>query len=262
MNDVQNDLMQNIGSGGNDTKMRQYLIVGGGVFVVFVVGIVIAKFAFSSPKQDTQVILPPEMKTTSAKSKKEDDTELFNSIPIENSKTNEVKKEVTKEVKNELKHEVKNEVKNEVKKGVVERDTKQKEEEFKKPVVEEIDEKNKVPVEPVKEVKKIEKTEPVKVKKVVEKPKKESIKKVVKTTAKNYPYFIQVAAVTRGEPSKKFLKLIEKNGFHYKIQVVNIKGVKVKRVLIGSFETSKQAKAVLSKIKQKISSSAFIKKLK
>jgi DedD protein len=254
MNDVQNDLMQNIGSGGNDTKMRQYLIVGGGVFVVFVVGIVIAKFAFSSPKQDTQVILPPEMKTTSAKSKKEDDTELFNSIPIENSKTNEVKKEVTKEVTNG--------VKNEVKKGVVERDTKQKEEEFKKPVVEEIDEKNKVPVEPVKEVKKIEKTEPVKVKKVVEKPKKESIKKVVKTTAKNYPYFIQVAAVTRGEPSKKFLKLIEKNGFHYKIQVVNIKGVKVKRVLIGSFETSKQAKAVLSKIKQKISSSAFIKKLK
>jgi len=252
MNDVQNDLMQNIGSGGNDTKMRKYLIVGGGVFVVFVVGIVIAKFAFSSPKQNTEVILPPEMKTTSEKSKKED-TDLFNSIPIENSKTNESKKEAKKEV--------------------VKQETKQKQEEFKKPVVEDVEEKNKLPVEPLQEAKKIEKTpnkpviktekiEPVKVEKVVEKPKKESIKNVVKTTTKNYPYFIQVAAVTRGEPSKKFLKLIEKNGFHYKIQVVDIKGVKVKRVLIGGFETSKEAKAVLPKVKQKLSSSAFIKKLK
>jgi len=228
MNDVQNDLMQNIGSGGNDTKMRKYLMIGGGVFVVFVVGIVIAKFAFSSPKQNTDVVLLPEMKTISDKSNK-GDTDLFNSIPIDNSKANDSKKEPKKEV--------------------VKQEVKQKEKKFKKPVVEDVEE-NKLPVEPLK------------VEKVMEKPKKENIKKGVKAITKNYPYFIQVAAVTRGEPSKKFLKLIEKNGFHYKIQMLDIKGVKVKRVLIGGFATSKEAKAVLPKVKQKLSSSAFIKKLK
>ena len=249
MNDVQNDLMKNIGDGGSESKMRKYLIMGGGVFVIFAVGIVIAKFAFSSPTQDTEVILPPEIKTP-VKTKKDDNT-LFNNLPIEGSQNSKPKE-------NKIIEKV---------------ETKTEKKEFKKPVIEDIEEKKELPIEPVKEVKKIEKTpnkpviktekiEPVKVKKVVEKPKKESIKKVVKTTTKNYSYFIQVAAVTRGEPSKKFLKLIEKNKFHYKIQSVEIKGVKVKRVLIGGFETLKEAKAVLPKVKQKLSSSAFIKKLK
>ena len=105
-------------------------------------------------------------------------------------------------------------------------------------------------------------TEPVKVKKVVEKPKKESIKKVVKTTTKNYPYFIQVAAVTRGEPNPMFLKLIKKNGFNYKIEEVTIKGKKIKRVLVGGFKTKQEALKALPKVKKSISSSAYIKRVK
>ena len=45
-----NDLMKDLTQ--SDSKdLRKYLIMGGGFFVIFVVGIVIAKFLFSSPKK-------------------------------------------------------------------------------------------------------------------------------------------------------------------------------------------------------------------
>ena len=267
MNDVQNDLMKSIGEGERESKRRKDLSMGGGGVGGFAVGIVIAKFAFSSPKQDTEVILPPEIKN-SPKPKKEE-TQLFNTIPIEKEKNSEKTETKIKDNK------------------------KEKGEEFKKPLIEDIEE-NKETVENIKEVKvekhqkqketpknvalqtekntklappkieKIEKVEPTKIEKVTE-TKGANIKQekqVFQNSTTRYPYFIQVAAVTRGEPSKKFLKLIEKNKFNYKIQSVEIKGVKVRRVLIGGFKTLKEAKTALPEIKKKISSSAFIKKLK
>jgi len=211
MIEEKNDLMKNIG-GNSDNSLRKYLILGGGIFVLFVIGIVISKFMFSEPKKnDTAVILPPEVE----KVQKKEDTALFNDIPVENEfKKPELKPKEIKQIPEKV--------------------------DIKQP---------------------LEKVETTKIEAVQkEKPKPKLAEKKVKT--QKYNYYIQVAAITRGEPSKKFLKLIKQNGFNYKIIEVNVKGMKVKRVLIGGFKNYKEAKSYLPKVRKKISSSAFIKRLK
>ena len=230
-----NNIMGNI---PND-NMKKYLIIGGLVFTIFVVGIVIAKFAFGGKKDNTQVILPPEPVQQTQKR----DTDLFNSIPVEND--NGVSKDKAQKPKEEVvKQQTLND--NESPKQVEQATT-----EFKKPAPQ--PQPKPAPVtEPKPEVKKIV-TQP---KKVVAKPKSKKSKKVV---VRNY--YIQVAAVTRGEPSKKFLKIIIKNGFKYKIVSVEIKGKKIKRVMVGPFSRY-EAKKALPKVKSRITASAFIKKVK
>jgi len=226
MIEEKNDLMKNI-SGNDNKNLRKYLILGGGVFVLFVIGIVISKFIFSAPKKDdTKVILPAEMKTdTNLK-----DTKLFNDIPIENDANNDSKEKQAS-------------VKEEFKKPEIKPQTIKKEKEI------------------VKEEKKSEKIEakPVETKKVSQPAKTTPKAKPKKELTKEY--YLQVAAVTRGKPSPKFLELIKKNGFNYKILEVEIKGKKVRRVLVGPF-TYEELKKALPKVKQKISSSAFVKRIK
>ena len=225
-----NDLMQDISS-ENSNNLRKYLLIGGGVFVLFVIGIVSAKFLFSEPqKSDTAVILPPEVTTKT----KKDDTALFNDIPVENEnefKKPEIKKTPIKEevkIENPPKEEIKEEKKS-IPKNVVEKPK-------------EVLPKKITPQKPKKEVKK-EKNHPV------------------KQTKKSKKYYIQVAA-TRGKPSVKFLKLIKKNGFEYKIMQVEVNGVKIKRILVGGYSNYKEVKKILPQVKKKISSSAFIKVIK
>jgi len=219
-----NDLLQGM---NNDNNMKKYLIIGGLVFVIFVVGIVVAKLMFSSSNQNTKVILPPETTTKVQKS----DTELFNSIPVEDNKQN-------KQVSNN-------------------------QDNFEKPVVQDtnnfVNNKQELQNKPevVQQPKKVEEIQQKPVYKPVIQPKK--VTNIVDNSNKNY--YIQVAAVTRGNPSKKFLEVITKNGFNYKIVTVNIKDKTIKRVLVGRF-TKNEAKKALPKIKTNISSSAFIKRLK
>ena len=224
MIEEKNDLMKNI-AGNESNNLRKYLLLGGGVFVLFVVGIVMAKFMFSSPKQnnDTKVILPTDIKQENK------DTKLFNDIPIENETTDFQKPEIEKE---EPKVVETPKVEPKKTESIVQKEkitTPLKKEESKKQVV-----VNKP---------KIEKKQP------------KSKKSVIRN------FYIQVAAVTRGKPSTKFLNLIKKNGFNYKIERVNVKGMQVKRVLIGGY-TYKEVKNALPKVRAKISSSAFIKRLK
>ena len=243
-NDLVQDLAQESGK-----NLRQYLLLGGGVFVLFVVGIVIAKFVFSSNNNDTEVILPPEIKVDV----KKQDTELFNNLPVQ---TNEEKS---------------------FKKPVVISEEKQKEEKTKQPSQPspqvQSSEKKQTKVESVsikkdepkqKETKQQEiKIQQPKQPKQLKQPKQpQSTQQEVKKSKISKQYYIQVAAITRTQPSKKFLELIRKNGFEYKVQEVEVKGVKVKRILVGGFATLKEVKDVLPKVKNKISSSAFIKKLK
>ena len=193
---------------GNNNNMRKYLILGGGAFVLFVVGIVASKFLFSEPKKDTKtaVILPQEIQ--------KDDTKLFNDIPVEDTQP---------QMQTQQPQE-------------------KPQQDFKKPEI-----------KPEVEIK----TQPQPKKEI--KPAVVETKKIQKQT--NAGYYIQVAAVTKGEPSKKFLDLITKNGFKYTIMDVDIKGMKVRRVLVGPF-TEKEIKKVLPIVKKKISSSAFIKRVK
>jgi DedD protein len=229
------DLMKNIANDSNN--MKKYLIIAGAVFVVFVVGIVIAKFAFGSSKDNTQVILPPE---PTSKTQKEA-AALFNSINVEKS-DDTAQNQKNSEVNN-------NDNTNNKKVGVedvlAQKQTNQDEQndnvdEFKKP--------EPLTIEPVKPKIEVKKTKP-----------QPTQKNVTSKIIRNY--YIQVAALTRGEPSKKFLNLIKQNGFNYKIVEINVKGKKIKRVLVGPF-TQKEAKKDLPVVKEKITSSAFIKKLK
>ena len=236
MMNEKNDLMQDISGGNGNNNLRKYLILGGGVFVLFVVGIVISKFMFSSPKKDnnTQVILPADMKTEATK-----DTKLFNDIPIENEATNTNENSFKKPVESKEKVEENNQV------PISNTNTQPQKEEAKPKKVEQITPKIEVK-QPQKVVQHQIKTQP---------------KKEIKTTTIKKGYYIQVAAVTRGNPSPKFLKLITKNGFNYKIMQIDVKGLKVKRVLVGPFNY-KEVKQALPKVKRTISSSAFIKRLK
>ena len=226
-----NDLMKNI-DGNDGNSLRKYLILGGGLFVLFVIGIVAAKFMFSNPKQtnDTKVILPTDIKDVNNK-----DTKLFNDIPIENENNTQQNVNVQKDNTQFQKPEIKDETPQA-------QETKQEVKKETKPVA-----TNTQTVQPKEE------------KVVVTSPKKEIKTKQKAAVAKNY--YIQVAAVTRGKPAQKFLNLIKKNGFTYKIEEVKVNGMKVRRVLIGGY-TYKEVKKVLPKVKAKISSSAFIKRLK
>jgi DedD protein len=240
-NDLMKDLTQN-----DTNNLRKYLLIGGGVFVIFVIGIVVSKFLFSTPKKDdTAVILPPEIQ----QDKK--DTNLFNNIPIENNQPIQP----------------------------------QKKEEFKKP---QIQSQSPAPVENTQSIPQIDNSQqeqklisqPAHQPKPIEKPQPQSqpqpqpksqpipkhqpkpTLKEKKVKVQKLNYYIQVTAVTRGEPNPKFLKLIKKNGFNYKIEEVTIKGKKIKRVLVGGFKTKQEALKALPKVKKSISSSAFIKRVK
>ncbi|GAB6044704.1 hypothetical protein JCM11957_03020 [Caminibacter profundus] len=95
-----------------------------------------------------------------------------------------------------------------------------------------------------------------------EKPKKEAPKKATQGN-----YYIQVAALLKNaKPNKKFLSLIKKEGFNYKTYhtyiVKNGEKIKVTKILIGPFETKKEAKKALKKVKASISQTAFIFKVK
>jgi len=210
-----NDLINNIAD--DDNNMKRYLIIGGGIFAVFIVGIVLAKFLFSTPNDNTKIVVAPE---TNVKTDKE--VELFNSLPVE-------------------------------------KETENKQDNFVKP---KIDDNNKVFAEKEDKFKEALESETIPdntkpIKKVI--TPKQNIEKPKIQNSSNY--YIQVAAVTRGEVSKNFLKLITKSGFSYKIIDVDIKGKHIKRVLVGPF-SKEEVKKALIEVKSKISSSAFIKRLK
>ena len=227
MIDEKNDLMNNIGSDG-DKKLRKYLFLGASVFILFVIVVVVSKFLFQSKTDDTKVILPTEIKQDQDKIKKDEQNNLFKDIPVDSDTV----------VLNKGKFEKPEQTDENNKKGVVKKENKESKVVYKDKVVEE-------------DSKKV-----INKKEVVKKENKES-----EFIGEN-SYYIQVAAVIRREVSKKFLNLIKKNGFEYKIVNINIKGKNIKRVLIGPYKNYSDAKKALIDVKKTISSSAFIKRLK
>jgi len=130
MIDEKNDLINNI-NGNEDKKLRKYLFIGGSVFILFVIVVVVSKFLFSSDKEDTKVILPTEIKQP--KVEKEKDTNLFKDIPVDDNTAvideNQFKKpeentQAIEEVKKPEVQEVKPvQVKQEIKKDIVTQNT-------------------------------------------------------------------------------------------------------------------------------------------
>jgi len=126
------------------------------------------------------------------------------------------------------------------------------------------------PQEVESKVKLPQETKPVETKKEEPKTQKTTVSKQTKPTSKTVKegkYYIQVAALLKNAtPNKKFLKLIENQGFNYKFYhtyiVKNSQKIKVTKVLIGPFKSKKEAQKALPKIKRTISQTAFIFKVK
>jgi len=86
---------------------------------------------------------------------------------------------------------------------------------------------------------------------IVEKPKpKPKPRPKPKSTPSSGTYFIQVGSFSKS-PSKQFLSVIKKSGFHYKLR-----GGKL---LIGPYRSDAAARRDLPRVRNKINKSAFIK---
>ena len=119
----------------------------------------------------------------------------------------------------------------------------------------EITKKEQNPAQEIKQVKKIEK-KPVE-KENVKSSKKEIIKK---------DCYIQVGALMKyKKPNEKFLELIKKEGYNYKLHEVtyvkNGKKVEVVKILVGPF-SKEEVRKELAKVKRKISENAFVYRIK
>ena len=114
------------------------------------------------------------------------------------------------------------------------------------------------------EVKTIE--EPVKTAPVVQKQKKvvraKILPKKVKKTHKKiatikHPYFVQVGSFSREKPNKKFLNSITKLGYKYSFHKIK----HINKVLVGPFNTRKEANRAKVILRSKVVRGAFLVKL-
>lgn len=98
---------------------------------------------------------------------------------------------------------------------------------------------------------------PKEVKKVVQK-KIETPKP--KATVKG-GFYIQVGSFSRYKPNNKFLKSITDKGFTYKFHEVTEGSKVLNKVLIGPYETEKEARSALRKIRSSIEAGAFLTRI-
>jgi len=214
----------------NKKNFKKPLIYGAIAFLVFIIAILgFAIYNNSSSKQDN-VVIPPQIKETKQET-------MFKEVPIEDNKESLAEKLVKEE------------------KPV---------EKPQKPVVEEksVPQNIKPQVEEKKEVKQVS-VKPVQEK---EKPQVQKEVKPVQDTVKKGQYYIQVAALMKyKKPNKKFLKLIEKEGYKYRLYetsyVKNGKRIEIIKILIGPFDKNSVRKE-LQNVKRKITQNAFVFKVK
>ena len=210
----------------NKKNFKKPLIYGAIAFLVFIIAILgFAIYNNSSSKQDN-VVIPPQIKETKQET-------MFKEVPIEDNKQSLTEKLVKEEKPVE------------------------------KPQVEEKKETNIKPqIEEKKEVKQVS----VKTAQEKEKPQVQKEVKPTPKTVKKGKYYIQVAALMKyKKPNKKFLKLIEKEGYKYRLYetsyVKNGKRIEVIKILIGPFDKNSVRKE-LQNVKRKITQNAFVFKVK
>ena len=75
-------------------------------------------------------------------------------------------------------------------------------------------------------------------------------------TAKSY--YIQVASLSRFSPDKRFLQVIEKHGYGYKVADKTVDGKPLKRVYVGPFKSKAEAQKALPTVRETIQPGAFI----
>jgi DedD protein len=221
----------------NEKKgIKKPLIYGAIAFLVFIIGVLGYAIYSNSSKNQDNVVIPPQIEQNN----KQQET-MFKEVPIEETNSQTNKQENTENNENLTQKLLKNE------------------ENTSKPQTKpQISTKEQIPQEETK-------TEPVKKQpKTVQKTEKKPAKKTVSTSKEKY--YVQVAALMKyKKPNKKFLQLIKKEGYSYRLYntyyVKNGKKIEVVKILIGPFD-KKEVRKELKKIKNTITQNAFIFKVK
>lgn len=114
------------------------------------------------------------------------------------------------------------------------------------------------PVAKAQETQTIQKEQPKAVQKPVEKPK--ATPQVTKSSS-TVAYYVQVGSFSKYAPNEKFLNSITSKGYTYKYHKINSGSKTLTKVLIGPFNSEKDARTALRKIRSSIEAGAFITKL-
>lgn len=222
-------------------KVKRILIIFALLIVVFLVVLVVMKTVNKPSEQNntSKLILPPNP-VSSKIVKEEAEDELFKQVPIEEESKTESFEDMVKSLKaKEIEKEV--EKKNQ---QIVE-----------VPIIEET---------PLPKPKKVVRSKP-KVKHVTKPTPKKVVNKSVDSdngSLATKGSYIQVGAISRTTPSKKFLTKLIKNNYNYRLLPITVKNSKVTKILIGPFSGYSKAKAELSGVKSSINKDAFIYSVK
>ncbi len=218
------DLLNLNNNNKNPKKILIYIAI---FFLIFVIGVIVYAViqGNSTSKNQSESVIPPQVK----------EEPLFKQIPIEKeNNTSSIKTETNNSqsitnYKKDVNVTKINESKN--------------------------IEKVKQPIEiQTQNTKKISQLKP-------KKPKTHIVSKKIESK-----YYIQVAALMKyTKPNKKFLELIKKYGYNYTFYttVINRNGKKivVHKILVGPFNSKKEAKKQLLRVKKYITQNAFIFKV-
>ena len=217
-------------------NLKKPIIYGAAAFLVFIIGVIGYAIYANSTNKDN-VVLPPQVNEKPIKSD-------FKELKVEDNVS-----EITQKIN-------KNEILNNTEENNANLNTQK---EVKPKEVQ----SNKVKPQEAKKVIETKKTQSKEVKPL--KTKKTEHKK--NKIALNGKYYIQVAALLKyKKPNKKFLALIKKEGFNYKLYhtfiVRNNQKIPITKILVGPFENRKAAKKSLITIKKKLTQNAFIFRMK
>ncbi len=213
-------------------RIKKYLLIGGSIFLIFVIVISIVKIVTDSSSAPQEALIETEQPSPELSSE-----ENFEEVPIL-SKEEETNDEEFKKV-------IENVIKKEEKIAMVE---------SKQQAVPSLHSSIAPKIKPET---KQQQTSSHQVAAVAPPPEP----KAPTSKAQRSDIYIQVGAFLHYDPDSAFLKKIKKSGFEYIIKEFNINGKKIKRVYIGPFASRKEAAKHLPKIKETISKNAFITKV-
>ena len=86
-------------------------------------------------------------------------------------------------------------------------------------------------------------------------------KKIIQKTSTSKAYYVQVGSFQKYKPNKKFLNSITKQGYNYKFHKVTRNNQSLNKVLVGPFNSEKEARSALKILRKNIEAGAFLLKL-
>jgi DedD protein len=226
--DEKNELSDIVLNKGGSSNSNKKIILAIATLGVVLIVVVMLMNSINSKGTDNlpQAVLPPEPKAQAASENELDKEPLFEDVPVvqENTQDENNLDEIAKKLKQESSATQSEVIEEPVKQTIV--------------------------AAPVKKTAKVSqhKVTPKVVKKAPHK---------VKVTPPAHAYFIQVGSFAKYKPNKKFLNSITKLGYNYSYHKVK----NINKVLVGPFNTLKEARKAKAILRAKVVRGAFLVKL-